>query len=264
VVLSFKNKQVVVVGAATGIGAALAALLRANGASVVGMDCEEMKDSSSITTDLSRPESIEAAVRALPTDIDSVACVAGVPGTADPSDILKVNFLGQRSLFWALRPKLSEQSSIVFVSSITARRCDWSDEDLEALVAAPTEVALDMALAESLDGVAAYQLSKRALNYWMKSRLPAVVAEGIRANIVSPGPVQTKILKDFEESMGKSRIEAASKLVGRHGQPEEIAEVIAFLLSDRACWISGEDLRVDGGFSALREASARGLGLDLR
>ena len=79
-----------------------------------------------------------------------------------------------------------------------------------------------------------------------------------------PGPVQTKILKDFEESMGKSRIEAASELVGRHGQPEEIAEVIAFLLSDHACWISGEDLRVDGGFSALREASVQGSGLDLR
>ena len=260
----FKNKHVVVVGAATGIGAALAALLRAKAALVVGMDCEEIEDSSSITVDLARPESIEAAARALPTHIDAVAFVAGVPSTADPSDILKVNFLGQRSLFLALRPQLSEQSSIVFVSSITARRCDWSDEDLEALVAAPTEVALGMALAESLDGVAAYQLSKRALNYWMKSRLPALVAEGIRANMVSPGPVQTKILKDFEESMGKSRIEAASELVGRHGQPEEIAEVIAFLLSDHARWISGEDLRVDGGFSALREASVQGPGLDLR
>lgn len=261
--MSFKNKQVVVVGAATGIGAALAALLRANGGSVVGMDCEEMKDSSSITMDLARPESIEAAVRALPTDIDSVACVAGVPGTADPSDILKVNFLGQRSLFWALRPKLSEQSSIVFVSSITARRCDWSDEDLEALIAAPTKVALEMLRSRGLDGVAAYQLSKRTLNYWVKSRLPAFVAEGIRANIVSPGPVQTKILKDFEESMGRSRIEAATKLVGRHGQPGEIAEVITFLLSEHACWISGEDLRVDGGFSALREANDHGPGLDL-
>ena len=64
--------------------------------------------------------------------------------------------------------------------------------------------------------------------------------------------------------MGRSRIEAASKLVGRHGEPKEVAEVIAFLLSDRACWISGEDLRVDGGFSALREANGRGPGLDLR
>ena len=87
----FKNKPVVVVGAATGIGAALAALLRAKGAIVVGMDCEEIEGSSSITVDLARPESIEAAVRALPTHIDAVAFVAGVPSTADPSDILKVN-----------------------------------------------------------------------------------------------------------------------------------------------------------------------------
>ena len=163
----------------------------------------------------------------------------------------------------ALRPKLSAKSSAVFVSSITARRCDWSDEDLEALIRAPTKVALEMLRSKSLDGVAAYQLSKRTLNYWVKSRLPAFVAEGIRANIVSPGPVQTKILKDFEESMGRSRIEAALKLVGRYGQPGEIAEVITFLLSEHACWISGEDLRVDGGFSALREANDHGPRLDL-
>ena len=263
-VLNFENKQILVVGAATGIGAALAALLRANGANVLGMDCQEMEDSSSIIMDLAQPESIEPAVRTLPAGIDSVAYVAGVPATADPANILQINFLGLRSLFSALRPKLSEQSSAVFVSSITARRCDWPDDDLEALVSAPIEVALGVLRSKSLDGVAAYQLSKRALNYWVKSRLSAFVAKGIRANIVSPGPVQTKILRDFEESMGRSRIEAASKLVGRHGQPEEIAEVIAFLLSDHARWISGEDLRADGGFSALRGANGRGPELDLR
>lgn len=262
-VLSFENKHMLVVGAATGIGAALAASLRANGANVVGMDCQKIEGSSSIAMDLAQPESIESAVRKLPADIDSVAYVAGVPATADPANILQVNFLGLRSLFLALRPKLSAQSSAVFVSSITARRCDWSDEDLEALIAVPAKVALEILSSKSLDGVAAYQLSKRMLNYWVKSRLRAFVAEGIRANIVSPGPVQTKILKDFEESMGRSRIEAASKLVGRHGQPGEIAEVITFLLSEHACWISGEDLRVDGGFSSLREANDHGPGLDL-
>ena len=56
----FKKKQVAVVGAATGIGAALATLLRAKAANVVGMDCEEIEGSSSITVDLARPESIEA------------------------------------------------------------------------------------------------------------------------------------------------------------------------------------------------------------
>ena len=60
-----KTNKSVVVGAATGIGAALAALLRAKGATVVGMDCEEIEGSSSVTVDLARPESIESAVRAL-------------------------------------------------------------------------------------------------------------------------------------------------------------------------------------------------------
>ena len=108
-VLSFENKHMLVVGAATGIGAALAASLRANGANVVGMDCQKMEGSSSITIDLAQPESIESAVSKVPSDIDSVAYGAGVPATADPADILQVNFLGLRSLFLALRPKLSAQ-----------------------------------------------------------------------------------------------------------------------------------------------------------
>ena len=57
-VLSFENKHILVVGAATGIGAALAALLRAKGADVVGMDCQEMEGSSSITMDLAQPLSL--------------------------------------------------------------------------------------------------------------------------------------------------------------------------------------------------------------
>ena len=148
------------VGAATGIGAALAALLRAKGATVVGMDCEEIEGAFSVTVDLARPESIEAAVRALPTHIDAVAFVAGVPSTADPSDILKVNFLGQRSFLLALRPKLPEQCSIVFVSSIAAR-CDWSDEDLRRWSQPPLTLRWAGAGRE-FRRVAAYQLSKRA------------------------------------------------------------------------------------------------------
>ena len=90
--MNFENKQILVVGAATGIGAALAALLRANGANVLGMDCQEMEDSSSITMDLAQPESIESVVRTLPAGVDSVAYVAGVPATADPANILQINF----------------------------------------------------------------------------------------------------------------------------------------------------------------------------
>lgn len=260
-VLNFEGQRILVVGAARGIGASLAELLRVSGAEVVAMDCLEVEGSPVIRVDLTQPASIESAAGAVPSSITGVAYVAGVPATATPSNILQVNFLAMRSLVSALHSKVSDQSTAVFVSSITAHRCEWSDDDLENLVTSSNEAVLDILRSKPMDGVESYELSKRALNYWVASRLPAFMNKGIRANIVSPGPVETDILRDFEKSMGRSRIEAASELAGRHGSPDEIAEVIAFLLSERSRWIAGVDVRVDGGFSTLREAHGKGVGL---
>lgn len=74
---------------------------------------------------------------------------------------------------------------------------------------------------------------------------------------MSPGPVETPILADFRSSMGADRIAAAEALTGRHGRPEEIAQAIFFLLSPRASWVNGVDLKVDGGFHALRALAGR-------
>ena len=55
-----------------------------------------------------------------------------------------------------------------------------------------------------------------------------------------------------------SSSQAAAALTGRHGRPEEIAQAIYFLLSSRASWVNGVDLKVDGGFHALRTLAGRG------
>ena len=68
-------------------------------------------------------------------------------------------------------------------------------------------------------------------------------------NAVSPGPVDTPILKDFVATLG-ARAEAEMAVMDRPGRPEDIAPLVGFLLSDAAAWIRGANLPVDGGMHA--------------
>jgi NAD(P)-dependent dehydrogenase (short-subunit alcohol dehydrogenase family) len=77
----------------------------------------------------------------------------------------------------------------------------------------------------------------------------AVAQMGFRINAVLPGPVETPILADFEESMGKDTLDGVKELLGRHAQPEDIADGILFLASNAARWINGHPLIIDGGIS---------------
>jgi NAD(P)-dependent dehydrogenase (short-subunit alcohol dehydrogenase family) len=70
---------------------------------------------------------------------------------------------------------------------------------------------------------------------------------GFRINAVLPGPVETPILADFEDTMGKATLDGLKGLLGRHATPEDIAGTIVFLASDAAQWINGHALVVDGG-----------------
>jgi NAD(P)-dependent dehydrogenase (short-subunit alcohol dehydrogenase family) len=256
------KRRIVVTGAASGIGATTAALLEANGDEVIMLDLRQPGGPGKfVACDLGREESIEQAVAAISGPIDGLANIAGLPGTHTPERILAVNFLGTRALTLGLVGKLREGASVVLVSSIAAHRCSWTDERLQALLTAPSWVqSLAQALQTPMNGGEAYELSKRLLNFWLPEATATFAAQGVRVNVVSPGPVDTPILPDFRISMGEARIDAAEQLVGRHARPEEIAHVLVFLLSGQAGWINGIDIRVDGGLYTLREATERSLG----
>lgn len=74
-------------------------------------------------------------------------------------------------------------------------------------------------------------------------------SRGIRMNNVSPGPVDTPILQDFLDTLGERATEDRL-LMDRAGRPEDIAPVIAFLLSDMSAWIRGTNIPADGGMSS--------------
>jgi NAD(P)-dependent dehydrogenase (short-subunit alcohol dehydrogenase family) len=238
---------ILVTGAASGIGAALLPML----GDTLSLDRDAIP--GGIGCDLADPEAIDAAAAAITLPLTGIAHIAGLPGTWDASTIIAVNTLAPIRLTEALLPKLADGAGIVAVSSVTALRCDWSASALDRLIDAPRDEAL--ALVADLPGVRAYEVSKAALNRWAQRLAIRLHPRGIRVTTVSPGPVETPILKDFETSIGADRIAAAATLTGRHASPEEIASVVAFLLSDAARWVNGTDVRVDGGYHAMRAAA---------
>lgn len=245
---------VVITGAASGIGAALAAQLREAGREVIGLDRND--GPGIIVCDLSDPASIDDAIARVPAVIGGLANVAGVPGTAPPEVVLRVNVLGPRVLTRALASRLQAGSAVVNVASVAAHRNTASAAAVEELIAATTPDDIDAWLrAHPIDGAAAYDTSKRVVVDWTPRLAGALIGRGIRALSVSPGPIETPILDDFTASMGRESMDRSVATVGRHGRPAEVAAVIAFALSREATWLNGIDLPVEGGLLAVLEAS---------
>jgi len=244
----FDGKRVLVVGGATGMGAAAAELALSAGADVVVMDFAEVKLAGvkTIGVNLAEKASIDAAVEQCGGSVDALLSCAGVAdGTAG---IERINFVGHRHMIDLMLDAgmLGRGSSIGFISSAAGLGWEANLEKLKELLDTPD---FDSA-------VAWIEKNEMANYYWMKQTVCAYVSSqafpmlkrGIRINAICPGPTDTPLAQankemwlgfgaDFREELG---IEASTSL--------EQAYPLLFLCSDAAVAINGITLITDAGY----------------
>jgi NAD(P)-dependent dehydrogenase (short-subunit alcohol dehydrogenase family) len=100
-------------------------------------------------------------------------------------------------------------------------------------------------------GAAVYVASKHAVEGLTKAAALEVAAAGVRVNAVAPGPTQTEMLERFTGGNAEAKAGLLGMMPAKRGaQPDEIAETILFLASDRARYLTGQSIAVDGGYTA--------------
>jgi NAD(P)-dependent dehydrogenase (short-subunit alcohol dehydrogenase family) len=237
-----------VVGGATGMGKATAALVQDLGAEVVVMDWAEidLPGVRAIKLDLRSKESIDAALDECGGHVDALFSCAGV---ADGTEGLeRINFLGHRHMVQRMIAggMLRRGSAIAMISSAAGLGWESNIEVVKDYLATPDfESGVDWV---SRNGHGDYMFSKMAICTWVAQQAYPLLKKGIRINAVLPGPTDTPLAqanaelwlghgKDYRDDTGTQA-----------STPEEQAGPLAFLCSDAARYITGETLITDLGY----------------
>lgn len=243
----YDGKRVLVIGGATGMGAAAAKTVSELGAEVVVMDVADVDHpvSQAIKVDLRDRASVDAAVDALTGPVDAVFACAGV---ADGTNgLMLINFISQRHIIERLveTGALGRGGSIVMISSVAG--LGWQQAlptVLEFLRAPGWDEAAAWVAAHDSDS---YAFSKMAINTYVADAAFPLLKQGIRINAILPGPTDTPLARanaDTWLTFGADYREAAGvdTLV-----PEQMGNVMAFLGSPAASGVNGVTLLVDAG-----------------
>ncbi|MFT4263823.1 MAG: coniferyl-alcohol dehydrogenase [Nocardioides sp.] len=243
------GKRYVVTGAASGIGHSVAEKLIKAGAEVTSLDRNDPTApvARQVKVDLADEESIDAALAQLEGPYDALINVAGVPGTAPSDVVFAVNTLAVRKLAEAFFELLVPGGNVTVISSTAGFGWPQRLETIREFLATDTYEEGAAWYRDHPQEGNAYNFSKECTTVYVHAMGLAFHELGFRLNAVLPGPVETPILQDFRETMGEDTIDGLATLLGRHANPEDIADVAIFLASDEARWVNGESITVDGG-----------------
>lgn len=232
-----RDRIAIVTGAASGIGAATLALLAARGATVIGFDVVA-RGETMLEVDVADDAAIDrgvAEVIARHGRVDVLVNCAGIGGQGTTTDItletwdkvMRVNLRGTFAMCRAVLPGMIGRGSGAIVN-----------------------IGSTFGLLARDDAVA-YGVSKAAVIHLTRSMAVDLADSGVRANCVCPGIIETAMTAPvFAGPDDLMRRNTEIHAMRRQGQPEKVAEAIAFLVSDRASFITGTAFPVDGGYTA--------------
>lgn len=236
--MSGRDRVLLIVGGASGIGRALGGSARAEGWRVVVMDVAPapVDDEAEvwIQADSRNLRAVEDAAQVIADRFDGLDAVVITAGVTDPAtiatitaervqDIVEINVTSAITLLTRVVPLINEGSSIVLVSSVAALR------------------------GGGYFGASTYAASKAALEGLARGLARELAPRSIRVNCIAPGPTATPMLLAAPPNVIE-RVEGAT-LLGRLGRPDEIAAVAMFLIDDMASFMTGAVVAVDGGSS---------------
>lgn len=226
-------RRALVVGGASGIGAACVTALRADGWHVAVGDLAETADAA---FDVRDAGAVDAGVAAVCGDgyLGAVVYAAGTARAAPVDEIrprdwqlvLDVNLTGAFHVVRAVVPRLEGGGAIVLMSSVDS--------------------------IGPVSGLASYCAAKAGLEALSRNVALELGPRGIRCNVIAPGVVRTPLMERALADPGLTEAFTSRTPLGRIADPEEIADVAVFLASPAARWITGARIPVDGGMS-LRE-----------
>ena len=252
-------RHAVVTGGTSGIGAAAAALFRQEGDRVTVIDRNDPGGAAEAwrVADLSNLGSIRSL--SVGNDLDVLVNAAGLPPRpGDEVLILTVNLFALIRLTEHLLPRLRPGGAIVNMASKAGAKWRENLDQVRRLLALNPGALPDFVADERVDPVRAYDLSKEAVIVWGMAQVPRLRGRGLRINAVSPAAIDTPILGDFMAAFG-DRARRGVEITGRAGTPGEVAEVIRFLASPAASWVTGCNIEADGGLTAELDCARLGL-----
>ncbi len=250
--IKFNGENILVTGASDGLGKAICLLLNSLGANVIGIARNESK-LEQLKEEMAYKEKFSYVIRDLSIDIDELpnlvskiakeyGKLTGLVYAAGKLELLPIKALDSNSIDslynvnfksllmttkgFADKRNSLENSSIVYISSISSIL--------------------------GIKGMISYSTSKGAINSLVKTLAVEVSNRKIRVNSILPGHVETNMTLQNKDANSKEYLNELETMYPLGlGEPEDIANIVTFLLSDKSRWITGQNIVVDGGRTLL-------------